>query len=167
MKVKDMTLMALLVAIGVVSASVVAIPVGSAKAMPVQGALNVISAVLLGPIEAGIVALLVAVLRISLGTGTIMAIPGSIIGALLAGYLYRRWPKIPVAMAGELFGTGVIAGLLAVPIAKYVLGKSVAAFFYVILFALSSGAGVILAGLLLPVLQPVYNRGFRSLPAKR
>ncbi|MHB9144788.1 MAG: energy coupling factor transporter S component ThiW [Symbiobacteriia bacterium] len=153
-----MTVMALLVAIGVLSSSVIAIPVGAAKALPVQHAINVIGAVLMGPVQAGLVALLIALLRMLLGTGTPLAIPGGMVGALLAGYLYRRWRVLPAAMIGELVGTGIIGALLSYPVARFLLGKNVAAFFFVIPFGLSSLSGVILAGLLLPVLLPAYKR---------
>ena len=161
MKVKELTLMGLLVAIGVLSANLVVIPVGGAKALPVQHAINVIGAVLMGPLQAGLVALVIGLLRIMLGTGTILAIPGGMIGALLAGYLYRQKPVLPAAMGGELIGTGLIGALVSYPVARYVLGKSVAAFVYVIPFGLSSLAGVVLAGFLLPVLIPLY-RGQRQ-----
>lgn len=153
-----MSLMALLVAIGVLSSSLVAIPVGVAKAFPVQHAINVIGAVLMGPAQAGLVALLIAALRMLLGTGTPLAIPGGMIGALLAGYLYRRWRVVPAAMIGELVGTGIIGALLSYPVARFLLGKDVAAFFFVVPFSLSSFTGVVLAGVLLPALLPAYRR---------
>ena len=158
MKAKEMTLMAMLVAVGVLSSSLMAIPIGAARALPVQHAINVIGAVLMGPAQAGLVALLIAVLRMLLGTGTPLAIPGGLIGALLAGYLYRRWRVIPAAMIGELVGTGLIGALLSYPVAKFLLGQNVAAFFFVVPFSLSSLAGVVLAGALLPVLLPTYRR---------
>jgi len=157
MTTRKITLMALFVAIGTLTAHLVSFPVGASRVFPVQHALNVIGAVLLGPWEAALVAFLVAVLRNLLGTGTIFAFPGGIIGALLAGYLYRLTGRDLWAPLGEVTGTGLIGGLLSFPIAKFVLGKAVAAFFFVPPFTLSSLAGAITGYLVLQAIPKTYR----------
>lgn len=146
---KKLAVMALFVAIGTITAHLVWFPAGPAKAYPMQHAINVLSAVLLGPIEAGLIALVVGVLRNMLGLGTIFAFPGGIIGALLAGYLYRLFKKDVAAVTGEVIGTGIIGALASFPIANFLLGQEMAAFAFIIPFGISSLSGAILAFVLL------------------
>lgn len=142
---KKLVAMALFVAIGTITAHLIWFPAGLAKAYPMQHAINVLAAVLLGPVEAGIIALVIGALRNMLGLGTIFAFPGGIIGALTAGYLYRLFKKDSAAVIGEVLGTGIIGALLCFPIAKFLLGQEAAAFAFVIPFGISSLAGAILA----------------------
>ena len=58
-----------------------------------------------------------ALIRNLLGLGSLLAFPGSMIGALLCGVAYRLCPKLPAAYAGEVFGTGILGGLASYPIA--------------------------------------------------
>jgi len=146
---RKLVVMALFVAIGTISAHIIWFPAGPAKAYPMQHAINVLSAVLLGPVEAGVIALVIGALRNMLGLGTIFAFPGGIFGALAAGYLYRLFKKDTAAVVGEVFGTGIIGGLVSFPIAKFLLGQKAAAFAFVIPFGISSLAGAILAFILL------------------
>lgn len=151
---RRLVLMAMLAALGVAFASVFHLPLLGSKVFPGQALINVIAAALLGPWEAAGIALVVAVLRIALGTGTPLAIPGGLFGALLAGYLVRWTGRWWTALVGELVGTGLIAALVSYPIALYVLGnQKVAAFTYIVPFTLASGAGVVLAAIVVPVLR--------------
>ncbi|CAM5712927.1 hypothetical protein LSPH24S_05746 [Lysinibacillus sphaericus] len=75
MAIQKLTIMALLVAIAVAGSIFVSIPTGIARAYPVQHAINVIGAILLGPVPTIIVALLTAIIRILTGTGSLLAIP--------------------------------------------------------------------------------------------
>lgn len=145
-------LMGVLTALGVATSHLLAIPVGVAKVFPVQHALNVIGGVLLGPGPAAAIALVTGLLRNLLGTGTPLAFPGGLFGALLAGWLYQRWRRVPLAMVGELVGTGLIGALAAWPVAVLVMGRPAAATSFIIPFSLSSAAGAILGGLVAPVL---------------
>ncbi|HYE10582.1 MAG TPA: energy coupling factor transporter S component ThiW, partial [Patescibacteria group bacterium] len=88
MRTRKMTLSSLLIAIGVITGNMIFIPVGAAKAFPVQHTINVISAILLGPGYGVAIAFCISLLRNILGTGSLLAFPGSMIGALLAGILY-------------------------------------------------------------------------------
>ncbi|WP_245629866.1 energy coupling factor transporter S component ThiW [Domibacillus robiginosus] len=147
---QKMAVMALLAAIGVLGAIFVWFPAGAAKAFPVQHAINVLAAILLGPGPAVVIAFLIAAVRNLLGYGTILAFPGSMIGALLAGYAYQKWKKPSLAATGEVVGTGVIASLVSVPIANLFLGMKAAALAFLPAFLISSVTGAVL-GLLLAV----------------
>lgn len=147
---KKMAVMSLMAAIGVLGAIFIWFPAGAAKAFPVQHAINVLSAILLGPGPAVVIAFLIAAIRNLLGLGTILAFPGSMIGALLAGYAYQRWKKPFFAAVGEVVGTGIIASLVSVPLASLFLGMKAAAFAFMPAFLISSVTGAVL-GLFLAV----------------
>ena len=142
------TAVGLLVAIGTIAAPF-SIPVGLAKAYPVQHAINVLAGVLLGPGPAVVAAVLTSTIRNLLGTGTPMAFPGSIFGALLAGLAFRYFQKEYLAAAGEVLGTGLIGGLVAFPVAKWLLGFEGVAYFYIVPFALSSFSGSLISIIIL------------------
>lgn len=149
MQTRKLTSAALLVAIGTLSAHLIYIPAGVSKCFPVQHAINVMSAVLLGPDYAVAIGFLIATLRNLMGTGSILAFPGSMIGALVAGLAYQRWNKIPAAMAGEVLGTGIIGGFVAWMMATLLLGSNSAAWFFIPPFLVSTIGGSLIAGLLL------------------
>ena len=90
MQVRKLTSAALLIAIGTLSAHLIYIPAGVSKCFPVQHAINVLGAVLLGPDYAVAIAFIISCLRNMFGTGSLLAFPGSMIGALLAGLAYKR-----------------------------------------------------------------------------
>src|SRR5699024_10908177 len=119
-----LTTMALLVAVGTLGAQFIWFPAGIAKAYPVQHAVNVIAAVLLGPGPAVIIAFLISLLRNILGLGSLLAFPGAMIGAFLAGILYRKFQRNYFAAIGEIIGTGIIGAFAAVPFAKIFMGTS-------------------------------------------
>jgi len=144
MSVRKLTIMALLVAIAVAGSTFVSIPTGIARAYPIQHAINVISAILLGPVPAIIIALITAIIRILTGTGSLLAIPGSVIGAFCAALAYKYSCKPWLAGVGEIVGTGIIASLIAVPYAYILMGTSVAAMFFMPAFLSSSIIGAIL-----------------------
>lgn len=145
MKTRKMTLSSLLIAIGVIAGNIIFIPVGAAKCFPIQHTINIISAVILGPSYSVATAFCISLLRNILGTGSLLAFPGSMIGALLAGILYQKTNKVPLAILGEIFGTGILGGLVAFPIAYLIMGKKVAALFFVTPFLISTIGGSIIA----------------------
>lgn len=149
MKTKKLAVSALFIAAGTVSSHLIYIPAGVAKCYPVQHTINVLSAVLLGPWYAVLNAFAVSLLRNILGTGSILAFPGSMIGALMAGILFKRTQKQLHAVFGEVFGTGILGGLAAYPIARFVLGNNTAALFFVVPFFVSTLGGSILAYVIL------------------
>jgi energy coupling factor transporter S component ThiW len=143
-----MTFTALFVALGVLTAQLVYIPVGVSKCFPVQSAINILLAVLLGTRYSVNAAFTTSLLRNFLGTGTLLAFSGSMIGAALAGVLYRRTQNIFWAAAGELIGTGLIGALAAFPVARYLIGSKAGALFFVGPFAVSAAGGAVIACLL-------------------
>lgn len=148
-KTKKLVLAGLFVAITVVFSTFIVIPIGVAKAAPVQHFMNVLSAVILGPWYAMGCAFVSSLIRNLMGTGSILAFPGSMIGALLAGLAYKRWKNLGFAACGEVFGTGILGAMLAALMALPFLGTKVALFGYVPSFFLSSLVGAVVAGVLL------------------
>lgn len=146
--VRRLSFTALFVAVGVLSAHLIYIPVGIAKCFPVQHAINVLLAVLLGTRYAISGAFAVSFLRVAFGTGSLLAFPGSMFGAALAGLLYKRTGHIAGAMIGEVIGTGLLGGLAAYPVAAYLIGSQVGAFFFIVPFAISSLGGSLIAWLI-------------------
>ncbi|WP_036577495.1 energy coupling factor transporter S component ThiW [Oceanobacillus picturae] len=135
------TTMAVFVAIGTLGSQLLWFPAGIAKAYPVQHAVNVIAAVILGPGPAVGIAFMIGLVRNLLGLGTLLAFPGGMIGALLAGILYQKLGKKRWATVGETIGTGVLGSLCAVPISTILLGSPVGALFFMPSFLVSSVTG--------------------------
>ena len=152
MPLRRIVAIGLLVALGTVAAPF-SIPVGVAKVYPVQHAINVLAGALLGPGPAVIAAVLTSTLRNLLGTGTPLAFPGSIFGALLAGMAFRLLKRDYFAALGELAGTGLIGGFAAFLLAKWVLGFPGLAYAIIIPFLLSSLAGSFIGLVILRLAQ--------------
>lgn len=145
------------------------IPIGAAKISPVQHFVNVVGAVTLGPIYAMCNAFVASLIRNILGTGSLLAFPGSMVGALLSGILYKKFKRILVAVIGEVVGTGILGALLAYPLAAAFLGKEGAVIMFVAPFMLSCSAGAIIAYVFLkiPVIEhTLINRSSHNLEAK-
>lgn len=158
MNTKKMIIMTMFVAIAVAGSTFVSFPAGIARAYPIQHAVNVVAAIMLGPIPAVTIAFLTGLIRILTGTGSLLAFPGGMIGALLAGVLYKQYGKTWLAAVGEMIGTGVIASLFAVPYAKLLMGTTFTAFFFVPPFLISSVSGAVF-GLFLAVRLQQTNIG--------
>jgi len=139
-----LSLSGVLIALGVVL-SAFYIPIGGAKLFPIQHLINVIGAILLGPWFALANAFIISLLRNLMGLGSLLAFPGSMIGAITAGLFYQKLPHHRFAALGELIGTGFIGGIVAAPFAMLLMGKEVGLFFFVIPFAISSFAGALIA----------------------
>lgn len=143
-KTQLMTTMAVLIAIGTVTAQLIWFPAGVARAYPMQHVINVLAGILLGPGPAVIIAFIIGLLRNLLGLGTILAFPGGMIGAFLAGYLYKRSGRKGLAVIGEAIGTGIIGALFSVPVAYLFMGSTAGAFAFVPAFLVSSIPGAII-----------------------
>lgn len=150
-KIRKLVVAAMLVAIGF-SLSGFSIPVGASRCLPVQHLVNVVSGVILGPVYSVLVAFCISVLRNMAGTGSLLAFPGSMVGAFLCGLLYRYSNKLVCAYIGEVFGTAVLGGMLSYPVATMFMGKEAALFTYVIPFAVSTIGGTCIAAVLLGAL---------------
>lgn len=144
-QIKKLTLTALFTAVAVVG-SMFSFPVFGSKCAPVQHLVNVLCAVTVGPVWGLEQAFLSALIRNLTGLGSPLAFPGSMCGALLAGLLYQFGKKLPLAYIGEVFGTGIIGGLLSYPVAYLVMGNKAAALFtFVAPFLISTCGGTIIA----------------------
>ena len=150
---KKLALTALLAAVAVVG-STLSFPIFGSKCAPVQHLVNVLCAVFVGPWYGLGAAFVTSLIRNLLGLGTLLAFPGSMCGALLAGLLYKKFKVLPAAYVGEVFGTAVIGGMLSFPIAKLIMGNDAAALFtFVVPFLISTAGGTIIAIVLLTVLK--------------
>ena len=151
-RVKKLVVAAMLAAVGF-SLSGFSFPIGASKCFPIQHLINVVSGVVLGPVYSVLVAFCISVLRNLAGTGSLLAFPGSMVGAFLCGFLYLRTRKLILAYAGEVFGTAVLGGMLCYPVATMLMGKEAALFAYVIPFGVSTLGGTCIAAVLLAALQ--------------
>ena len=100
LNVKKLALAGMMTALGV-CLSAFSIPVGASKCFPVQHLLNVLAGVFLGPGYALGFSFSTALIRNLLGTGSLLAFPGSMAGAFLCALLYRYTKKIWTAFAGD------------------------------------------------------------------
>lgn len=151
MSVKKLCMAGILIALGVVC-SAFYIPVGVSKVFPIQHFINVLAGVVLGPFYGVCMAFVTSLLRVILGTGSLLAFPGSMCGALLSGLAYKYSKKIISAFLGEVIGTGIIGAMLAYPIAALFLGKGTA-FAFILPFSMSSIAGAAFSVVLILALK--------------
>lgn len=152
---KKLALAGMLCALAVVG-SVFSFPIFGSKCAPVQHMVNILCAVLLGPYYGIGVAFVASLLRNLLGLGSLMAFPGSMFGALLCGLVYAKTKNIFATMVGEVFGTSILGGLCAYPVAIFLMGKSagdIAFYAYIVPFLISTAVGSIIAGVLVYSLQ--------------
>ena len=149
---KKLVISSMLVALAV-SLSSFSIPIGASKCFPIQHLINVIAAVFLGPLYGTGAAFCTSLIRNLIGTGSLLAFPGSMVGAFLAGYLYQHTRKFFAACIGEVLGTGILGAVLCYPVATMLMGKEAAVFAYVIPFLLSTGCGTAMAFVLLGVME--------------
>lgn len=147
---KKLAIASLFCAIAVVG-SLYSFPIFGSKCAPTQHAINILSAILLGPGYGISIAFIASLLRNLLGLGSLMAFPGSMFGALLCGLVYWKSKNISFTLIAEVFGTAILGGLCAYPIAIAFMGQSAAsiAFYaYIFPFFISTFVGAILSGIL-------------------
>lgn len=150
---KKLTLTAIFIALGVLLAPFVSFPFGGARVFPLQHLINVLLAVLLGWRYSVAGAFCISSIRIALGVGTILAYPGSMIGAYLSGILYKKTGSIWGVVVGEIFGTGILGGLIAYPLAAFILdSKAVALWFFVVAFLPNTFIGAICGAIFLKII---------------
>lgn len=153
MKTRDVARAVILVAIAV-ALSPVFIPVGISKCFPAQHMINVLSAVLLGPVYAVGIATIAGIIRNILGLGTLLAFPGGMIGAFLAGLAYWKFKNIYVAGLGEVIGTGLLGSLASLWIvAPLFMGKTMALATLMVAFSVSTLGGSIIGIIALHLLR--------------
>ena len=152
---KKLAIAGVLCAVAVVG-SMFSIPVFGSKCSPVQHMVNILCAVLLGPTYGVSAAFAAALIRNLLGLGSLMAFPGSMFGALVCGIVYAKTKNILGTLIGEVFGTAILGGLCAYPIAIFFMGQSAAglAFYaYIIPFLISTAGGAMISAVLIYSLQ--------------
>ena len=126
--VKKLALAGMFCALCVVG-SVFSFPMFGSKCAPVQHMVNVLCAVLLGPWRGG---------------------------ALLCGLVYAKTKNLIATLVGEVFGTSILGGLCAYPVAICLMGKSagdIAFYAYIVPFLISTAVGAVIAGVLVYSLQ--------------
>ncbi|MDO4265058.1 MAG: energy coupling factor transporter S component ThiW [Eubacteriales bacterium] len=152
-RVRKLAAAGLLTAVAV-AGSTLSVPVLGSKCAPVQHMVNIFSAVLLGPFWGVGIAFCASLLRNLLGLGSLLAFPGSMIGALCCGLVYAKWKKLAQACTAEALGTGVLGGFFAYPVAKLFMGLEPAGFtVYMLPFFISTAAGSLIAFAVLGILE--------------
>lgn len=152
LNLKKLALAGMMTALGV-CLSTFSIPVGISRCFPVQHLLNVLAGVFLGPGYALGFSFSTALIRNLLGTGSLLAFPGSMVGALLGALFYRYSGKIWMTFVGEIVGTGFFGGMLCYPLAIVFMGNREAALFTCVLpFLISTVGGCVMAAVLLAIL---------------
>ena len=158
---KKLATASILCAVAVVG-SFFSFPVFGSKCAPVQHMVNIICAVLLGPAYGVGTAFVASLIRNLLGLGSLMAFPGSMFGALLCGIVYKKSGSIAATLVGEVFGTAVLGGLCAYPVAIYFMGQSAAAiafYAYIIPFFVSTAGGAVISAVLIYSLKKAGTLG--------
>jgi energy-coupling factor transport system ATP-binding protein len=150
----------ILVALAVALAPFSSIPIGVAKINPAQHFVNVLAAVMLGPWWAAGIALVAGILRNVLGLGTLLAFPGGMIGAFLAGLFFSFSRNLYAAALGEIIGTGILGAIVsALMVAPIFMGKPMALGTLMIAF---SGSTLLGAGLGVAALKFLRRAGYAA-----
>lgn len=150
--VRKLTAAGMMTAFGV-CLSAFSIPVGASKCFPIQHLVNVVAGIFLGPVYGTAMAFCTSLIRNLMGTGSLLAFPGSMVGACLCGILYQRTHRMLLAYAGEIVGTGILGGMLCYPVAVWIMGREAALFTYVLPFLVSTMGGACIAAVLLAALS--------------
>ena len=146
---RKLALTSMLTAVAVVG-SMLSFPVFASKCSPVQHIVNILCAVFLGPKYGLASAFLASFIRNLTGLGSLLAFPGSMFGALLCALVYRYTKNIWLTCIGEVFGTAVLGGLCAYPIAIAFMGQSagnIAFYAYIVPFLVSTAVGAVVSAL--------------------
>lgn len=150
-KIKKLCIAGVLCAVAVVG-SMFSFPVMGSKCAPVQHMVNILCAVALGPWYGVGVAFCASFIRNLLGLGSLMAFPGSMFGALLCGLVFYKSKSLSFTLLAEVFGTAILGGLAAYPVALAFMGKSageIAFYTYIFPFFISTLGGAILSAVLI------------------
>mgnify|MGYP000317016397 CR=1 FL=1 len=106
LSIRKIAMAGVLVAVAV-AGSLISFPVAGSKCAPVQHMVNICAAVFLGPAWGVGVAFCASIIRNLTGLGSLMAFPGSMVGALCCGLMYRFSKKIIPTCIAEALGTGI------------------------------------------------------------
>ena len=149
--VKKLAVAGVFCAVAVVG-SLFSFPVFGSKCSPIQHMVNILCGVILGPGYGVGAAFVAALIRNLLGLGSLMAFPGGMFGALVCGLLYKKTHSVMGALVGEVFGTAVLGGLCAYPVAIFLMGQSasdIAFYAYIVPFLISTAVGALISGALI------------------
>jgi energy coupling factor transporter S component ThiW len=160
-KLRKMALTAMFAAVAVLLSGF-SFPVGPSRCFPFQHAVNVLTGILLGPWWALGGAVITSAIRNLLGTGTILAFPGSVFGAVAVGFAADSLPKKYnlLAAAGEPLGTGLIGAWVASLIMSNA-GKNAMFALLSGAFLLSSAAGAVIGCMVLVSAKMMLRRNRR------
>lgn len=126
-RVKRLAILAMMIALDVVLSPLFRIE-GMA---PMSSVVNVVAAVVMGPLYATVMAFACALLRMTLLGIPPLALTGAVFGALLAGIGYRIGKRSVWEAAGEILGTGLIGSLLSYPVMVWFTGSSQSLYWFV------------------------------------
>lgn len=132
--------------------SFLSFPIGPTKVDPAQHMINGVGGVLLGPWYATLVAVVAAIIRNALGTGTIFAFPGGIPGALIVGVIHKYLWKRDFAALTEPIGT-TIGAVISALLARALSPSAPQLGFFIVAFLVSSVPGSILGFAVLLVMR--------------
>ena len=146
-----LSVMAMLIAVGVVISPILRIE----GMCPMAHLINITAAVLLGPVDAFIVAVTIGVIRMCVMGIPPLALTGAVFGATLSGIFYKvSKSKIWAAVLGEIIGTGIIGAIVSYPVMTYICGREgLGWFFYVPSFLCGTLIGGSIAAVVLYRLQ--------------
>lgn len=144
--------LAMLIGLGVVIS-----PVLRVEGMcPMAHLINITCAVLLGPWQALLCATIIGVLRMTLMGIPPLALTGAVFGAVLSGVFYRAsGGRLLAAVAGEVFGTGVIGAVASYPVMEIFYGRTGLSWMY---YVPSFLCGTLIGGSIAFVLLTVLSR---------
>lgn len=152
---------AFLTALAVVGSQFIQFPFLGAMCSPTQHFVNILAGVYLGPWWALGSAFCASLIRNFAGWGSLMAFPGSMIGAFLSGAMFH-WifkgkslaVRLPFAYIGELFGTSVLGGMCAYPVASLIMGRKEATLFgFIMPFFISCVVGTVVAAVVVTTMK--------------
>ena len=150
-KILRMVFMAMMIGLGVVIS-----PILRVEGMcPMAHLINIVCAVMLGPIEAFTCALIIGIIRMMFMGIPPLALTGAIFGATLSGVLYRLSKgKIIAGVIGEIIGTGIIGAIVSYPVMALLMGRTgLTWLFYVPSFIMGTLIGGTIAFIFLTALN--------------
>ena len=153
-RLQKMTLAALFAALAVLL-SPLSFPVGPSRCFPFQHAINAIAGVLLGPWWGCGAAFVASLVRNIMGTGTLLAFPGSMFGPLAVGFVAGLLPERMRFWAAfaEPLATSTVGAWVAGLIASTAGGRGAMFSLLAVAFFLSSGPGALIGCVALRLLR--------------